>query len=185
MPAPTEIKTECLLLRPFRLTDADDVYAYAKDPEWSRFLPLPSPYEYRHAEIHVAQSFLNSWDTQPTFAISLDNTVIGGINVRIDADKVTADLGYSISREHWGKGLMVEAVTAVIDWVFDEFHLVKVGARADIQNRQSWRVMEKLGMKREGILRSQEPPSTANPGKRVDMVHYGILREEWESQAER
>lgn len=185
MAEPTEIRTERLLLRPFRLTDADDVYAYAKEPEFSRFLPLPSPYEYRHAEIHVAQSFLNSWDSQPTFAISLDEKIIGGINIRIDTDRMIADLGYGISREQWGKGLTVEAVAAVINWAFEEFDLVKVGARADVQNRQSWRVMEKLGMKREGILRSQEPPSPASPEKRADMVHYGILREEWELQAGR
>lgn len=185
MAEPTEIRTERLLMRPFRLKDADDVYAYAKEPEFGRFLPLPSPYEYRHAEVHVAQSFLNSWDTWPTFAISLDGTVIGGINVRIDVDKMTADLGYGIAREHWGKGLMVEAVAAVIEWSFGAFDIVKVGARADFRNRQSWRVMEKLGMKREGILRSQEPPNPANPNERVDMVHYGILREEWERGAGR
>ena len=185
MPAPTEIKTERLLLRPFRLKDAGDVYAYAKDPEWGRFLPLPYPYEYRHAEIHVAQSFLNSWDSRPTFAISLDDTVIGGVNLRIDTEKMTADLGYGIAREHWGKGITAEAVASVIDWAFSEYDIVKVGARADFRNRQSWRVMEKLGMKREGILRSQEPPNPVEPDERVDMVHYGILREEWEAQAGR
>lgn len=182
MPEPIEIQTKRLLLRPFRLKDVDDVYAYAKEPEFSRFLPLPSPYEYRHAEIHVAQSFLNSWDTRPTFAISLDDTVIGGINIRIDANKMTADLGYGIAREHWGKGLTVEAVAAVIEWAFSEFDIAKVSAQADFRNRQSWRVMEKLGMKREGILRSQEPPNPTNPDERVDMVHYGILREEWEAK---
>ncbi len=181
MPAPTEIRTERLLLRPFRLTDVSDVYAYAKDPEWRRFLPIPSPYEFRHAETHMARSFLASWDTRPIFAISLDGTVIGDVQIRIDVDNMTADLGYGIARKHWGKGLMVEAVTAAIDWAFSEFDLAKVGARADFQNRQSWRVMEKLGMKREGILRS----SATNAGERVDMVHYGILREEWERQAER
>ncbi len=184
MSAPTEIKTERLLLRPFRLNDVDDVYAYAKDPEWSRFLPLPSPYEYMHAETYVAQSFLAPWDAHPTFAVSLDDTVIGGINIRIDADSLTSEVGYSIAKEHWGKGLTVEAVTGVINWAFEEFDIVKVTARADFQNRQSWRVMEKLGMKREGILRSAMAPSAANPGERVDVVCYGVLREEWESQAE-
>ena len=185
MAEPTEIRTERLLLRPFRLTDADDVYAYASDPEWAPYLPIPSPYEYKHAETHVAMSFLVSWDTHPTFAVSLEDTVIGTVQIRMNADNVTSELGYSIARKHWGKGLMVEAVAAVINWAFEEFDLVKVSARADIQNKQSWRVMEKLGMKREGILRSQEPPNPANPEKRADMVHYGILREEWELQAGR
>ena len=180
MAEPTEIRTERLHLRPFRLRDVDDVYAYAKDPEWNRFLQLPSPYEYRHAETYVARSFLNSWDTRPTFAISLDDTVIGGVNIRIDADSMTSEIGYGIAKEHWGNGLTVEAVTAVVEWAFDEFDIAKVIARANIQNRQSWRVMEKLGMKREGILRSAMPPSAANPVERVDVVYYAVLREEWE-----
>ena len=85
MAEPTEIRTERLLLRPFRLKDVDDVYAYAKDPEFSRFLPMPSPYEYKHAERYVAESFLAQRDTHPRFAIGFDGRVIGGINVRIDA----------------------------------------------------------------------------------------------------
>ena len=181
MPKPTEIRTERLLLRPFSLKDADDVYAYAKDPEWGRFLPLPSPYEYRHAESHVADYFLAPWDTKPSFAITLDGVVIGATQIRIDTDNLTADIGYGIGRKHWDKGLTAEAVTAVINWAFEEFDLVKIGAYADLENRQSWRVMEKLGMKREGVLRSVAP-SAANPGERVDMVHYGMLREEWEGR---
>ena len=183
MSAPTEIKTERLLLRPFKLTDAGDVYAYAKDSEWGRFLPLPSPYEFRHAEMRVAELFLASWDTQPTFAISLDKRVIGDAQVRIALPNMTADLGYGIARAHWGKGLMVEAAAAAIKWAFDEFDIVKISAQTDLENRQSWRVMEKLGMKHEGILRN-DAPSAAIPGERSDTVHYGILREEWESQAE-
>lgn len=77
------------------------------------------------------------------------------------------------------------AVGAVIDWAFDEFDILKVEARADFQNRQSWRVMEKLGMKREGILRRQGPPNPANPRKRVDMVLYRILRDKREMNAGR
>ncbi|MXY20513.1 MAG: GNAT family N-acetyltransferase [Dehalococcoidia bacterium] len=185
MPEPTEIKTERLLLRPFRLKDVDDVYAYAKEPEFSRFLPLPSPYEYIHAETYVAASFLTAWNVQPRFAISFDGRVIGGINIRIDPASQTAELGYGIASAHWGKGFTVEAAAAVIDWSFKNFDIAKVSARADILNRQSWRVMEKLGMKREGILRSQEPPNPVTPDERVDMVHYGILREEWERQTVR
>lgn len=182
MPEPTEIRTERLLLRPFRLTDADAVYSYAKDPEWGRFLSLPSPYEYRHAEAYVADRFLAPWDSKPSFAITLDGAFIGDVQVRIDADNSVADIGYGISGKRWGKGLTAEAVAAVIGWAFEEFDLAKVGAYADLENRQSWRVMEKLGMKREGIFRSAQPSAT-KPGERIDMVHYGMLREEWEGRS--
>ena len=127
-----EMRTERLFLRPFRLTDVDDVYAYASDPLWGRFLPLPVPYLRKDAEEFVARSVIRSRDT-PMFAIVLDGAVVGGIEAEVDAANKTAELHYAISREHWGKGLMVEAATAVIGWVFTEFDLVKVGARADLE----------------------------------------------------
>ncbi len=185
MPARTEIRTERLLLRPFKLADANDVYAYAKDAEWGRYLWLPSPYEYADAERYVARSVLWSWDARPSFAITLEDSVIGGIDLKIDADSMTSEIGYSLSKEHWGKGFMAEAARAVIGWAFDEFEIAKVSGQADLRNQQSWRVMEKLGMKREGVLRSQMPPNADDPSKRADIVHYGILREEWERRTER
>ena len=173
-----ELRTERLLLRPFRLEDVDHVYAYAKDPEWALHLLLrvPQPYTRRDAEEFLAGRILASWRTNPTFAIVLDSTVIGGINLMIrEADEVGA-LGYAIARDHWGKGLMPEAARTVIDWGFAELGLAKVDATADSRNKRSWRVMEKLGMTREGVLRRHRK----GRGERVDAVYYGVLREEWE-----
>ena len=91
-------------------------------------------------------------------------------------------MGYAIAREHWGKGLVSEAVEAVMDWAFEAFDLAKITATADIMNTRSWRVMEKLGMRRDGVLRS-ELKSDADPGTRQDMVVYSVLREEWQARA--
>ena len=104
---PVELTTERLFLRPFALEDADDVCAYASDPEWALYLLLrmPAPYVRRHAEEFIASRLLAPWRTNPTFAIVLDTTVIGGINLRIDEAEETAALGYAIARAHWGKGL--------------------------------------------------------------------------------
>jgi len=74
---------------------------------------------------------------------------------------------------------MPEAAKAVIQWGFGERGLAKIWAKADPRNRRSWRVMEKLGMTREGLLRGHLKVR----GERVDDVYYGILREEWESQS--
>ena len=73
---------------------------------------------------------------------------------------------------------MTEAVTAVVGWGFDELGLQKVYSRADVENVGSWRVMEKIGMTREGTLRSQG----VNRGVRQDYHYYGILRTEWKRQ---
>lgn len=178
----TTLRTDRLLLRPFQLTDADDVYAYAHDAEWGRFLPVPSPYEYRHAVEFVARSVLAPWDTNPVFAICLSGRCVGGINIRIDTSRGTGEIGYSIARAHWGKGLTAEAARAVMDWAFNEFDLAKITAMADEVNTRSSRVMEKLGMRRDGLLRS-ERPSDADPGARQDMVVYSVLRDEWQARA--
>ncbi len=176
MAARVELRTERLLLRPFELSDVDDVLAYASDEEWSRYLQgIPSPYTRRNAEEFVARNLLRD---QPAFAIVLNGTVIGGINIRIDSRTEIAELGYGIAREHWGKGLMPEAASAVIDWAFRTYSLSKIFALTDTRNRQSWRVMEKLGMKREGVLRSNR----ILRGERADDAMYGLLRDEWDSR---
>ena len=179
---PVTLRTDRLLLRPFGLADVDDVYAYARDSEWGRYLPVPSPYDYRHAVAFVARSVLTSWVTNPVFPICLNGRVVGGINIQVDACNATAEMGYSIAREHWGKGLVAEAAKAVMGWAFRAFDLAKATATVDIANTGSWRVMEKLGMRREGVLRSDRP-GEADPGARQDMVIYSILREEWQGPA--
>ena len=173
-----ELKTERLLLRPLRLEDVDDVYAYARDPEWERYLglPLPQPYTRRNAEAFVAGRVLASWGENPTFAIVLDSTVIGGIGLRIADAHQRAELGYALARVHWGKGLMPEAAGVVMDYSFVEHGLAKIYAMADLRNVRSYRVMEKLGMTREGVLRSH----SMKRGELRDDVVYGMLREEWE-----
>lgn len=173
-----ELKTERLLLRPFRLGDVDDVFEYARDPEWAKYLLLriPQPYSREDAEEFLAGAVLTSWDTNPLFAIMLDSTVIGGINLRIRPADEIAGLGYGIARTHWGKGLVPEAALAVIGWGFKQYGLTKIYATADPRNKRSHRVMEKLGMTREGVLRSHRKGREA----RVDEVYYGLLREEWE-----
>ena len=177
------LQTERLTLRRFRLTDVDDVLAYANDEEWQRYLlPLPYPYERVHGEQFVAKSFLRDWKSKPAFAIVLDDTVIGGINLSIDKNHQTAEMGYGIARKHWGNGYATEAAHAVVDWAFETFCLAKIYAYAIVDNNRSWRVMERIGMTREGLLR-KEAPDGRDPNRRRDAVYYGILREEWERQA--
>lgn len=172
---PTDLHTERLLLRPYSLADVDDVYTYAKDETWGRFLPVPVPYNYHDAEEFIAKAVLKPWDKVPGFAIVLNGKVIGGIGLSVNKDIAISMLGYSIARQHWGKGLMTEAAQAVTNWGFETFDLAKVYAYADVRNTGSWRVMEKLGMTREGQLRSHG----VTHGERCDFYYYGILRDEW------
>ncbi len=179
MAEPTELKTDRLLLRSSRFEDVDDVYAYASDPEWGRYLlfPVPRPYTRKNAEEFIAKQVIGDWSTNPHFAIVHESVVIGGIELNIKARDEVAGLGYGLSKEHWGNGYTPEAAQAVVDWGFTEHGLAKIYARADLRNLRSTRAMEKLGMTREAVLRSQRK----GRGERIDEVYYAILREEWEA----
>ena len=178
MTEPTTIRTKRLILRPFELKDVDDVFGYASEPEWSRFLPVPSPYTIKDAEAFVARQILKNWDEKPRFAIELDGAVVGSVRLTIENAHSIASLRYSIARPCWNRGLMTEALSAIVSWGFDEVNLEKICSRMDVENVGSWRVMEKIGMKREGTLRSHG----VNRGVRYNYHCYGILRHEWERQ---
>ena len=171
------IETQRLVLRPFELGDVQDVLAYAQDEEWARFLrALPRPYEPRHAEEFIARQILLDRTTHPVWAVVLEKTVLGGINLRFNFEHRLAELGYSIARAHWGRGYGTEAAGAVIDAAFQTHpDLNRVHARADAQNAASQRVMEKVGMTKEGVLRL----SRVERGEAYDEAWYSILREEW------
>ena len=171
MVEPTTLVTGRLILRPARLADADFMFERASDPEFGRFLPLPQPYTRRDAESFLASIVLRSWDTNPSFIITREGEPVGDVNIRIDATHRTAEMGWGMHPRFWGQGLTTEAARAVMDWAFDTFGLAKVLARCDAGNIGSWRVMEKLGMAREGRLRAHR----LLRGERRDEFIYGAL----------
>ena len=175
-----ELRTDRLLLRPFRSGDIDDVYAYASDPEWARYLPVPDPYTHRDAEEFVARILLADHATRPMWAIVHRGRVSGGIDLTVYG-RGTAEMGYSIARPLWGQGLTTEAVRAVIEHAFDELGLARIQAFADIRNTGSWRVMEKVGMNRVGVVHGDRLVR----GERVDSVVYEVVNEGWSPPAGR
>jgi len=185
MVVPVELRTERLLLRPFTLDDVEDVLEYTQDPEWARFqnnIP-PVPYSREDAE-KIVMMFSNSssvWEKMGIlriFAIMFGDKVIGeiGVNQREeDRKNERVELVYSLSRRYWGKGLMTEAAQAVVNWAFQSYSFNRMFAYCDPRNIGSRRVLEKIGMKQEGILRSH----LVWDGEVRDAVYYGILRGEW------
>lgn len=175
---PEVIQTARLRLRRWQLADVDDVFTYAQDPEWARYLHmLPKPYTRGDAENFVARQVLLDWTKHPAWAVVLDERPVGGINVLFNFGHRLADIGYAIAREHWRQGLMTEAAAVVIDTAFT-LHpdLNRIRAFADAENRGSQRVMEKVGMSHEGVLRQNR----VERGIVMDEAWWGILRSEWQ-----
>jgi Acetyltransferase (GNAT) domain len=118
-------------------------------------------------------------EVHPAWAIEHGDAVIGGVNLRFDLSNHVGEMGYCLARRYWGRGLATEAARAVMDAAFSTYaNLNRIRAMADARNVAPLRVMEKLGMVREGVLRQNRVVR----GEFVDEVWCGVLRTEWEAQ---
>lgn len=108
------------------------------------------------------------------FAIIVDNTVVGSIGIfrQENIHRQTAELGYYIAEEYWGKGIMTEAVRQICEYVFSESDIIRIYAEPFAYNIASCRVLEKAGFQYEGTLRS----NAVKNGKVMDMKMYSLLR---------
>lgn len=176
---PRTLTTARLLLRPYTLHDTADILAYATDPEWGRYLPVPQPYTETDAERHVATQLLLDHAQHAAWALEYERKVVGGINIRFFADHCIGEFGYGLAPSLWGRGLVTEAITVVVQAAFDTYpQLHRIRASADPRNTASLRIMEKLGMQREALLRQNRQMR----GEWVDEAWCGILRHEWEAR---
>ena len=155
MKMPERIETERLVLRMPRLDDASAIFeGWAQDQEVTRYLTWRP-----HVRLEQTQEFvrscLDAWERETRFPymITLKDTreVIGMIDPRIEGPKM--GIGYGAAHAHWGKGYIPEATRAIIAWAFRQPSIYRVYATTDVDNVASQRVLEKVGMHCEGILR--------------------------------
>ncbi|HSK68911.1 MAG TPA: GNAT family protein [Candidatus Limnocylindria bacterium] len=171
--------TARLLLRAPRMADARQMFAYASDPEVARYVlwePHGAVWETRLALHGIIAR--NRREFLHTFAIVTleDSRMVGTIGlVWRDWDSKSAEVGFSIARDCWGKGLMTEALVAYLRFAFTRLGLHRVEAQHDLRNPASGRVMEKAGMRAEGTLRGR----LRYKGDYADVALYSALRDEW------
>ena len=145
------LNSERLILRPWQESDLDDFYAYAKVDgvgQMAGWLP--------HESIEVSKSILSSFiEGKKVFAIEYQGKAIGSLGVERYkeslfpelAEQKGREIGYVLSKEYWGQGLMPEAVNAVLKWLFLKQDLEFVMVGHFDWNHQSRRVIEKCGFK--------------------------------------
>jgi RimJ/RimL family protein N-acetyltransferase len=155
MKMPEQHETERLVLRRPRLKDAPAIFdGWAQDQEVTRYLTWRPHRRIEETEDFV-QRCIAAWEHETRFPymITLKETgeVVGMIDPRIEGPKV--GIGYGAARAHWGKGYVPEAACAIIDWAFQQPSIYRVYATTDVENIASRRVLEKVGMQCEGILR--------------------------------
>lgn len=170
------LTTERLILRKMKLSDAQDLFAYAQDPQVSRHVLWEA-----HTSVRQSRQFLRMARRQYrrgqpcSWAITLKDSgrMIGTIGFMwLNTDWLSAEVGYSLSREYWNQGLMTEALRAVIAFGFDTLGLQRIEAQHTLGNPASGRVMQHVGMQYEGTLRQR----VKNKGKYQDVKLFAILR---------
>ncbi len=155
MKMPERLETERLLLRKPHPDDARAIFeGWAQDQEVTRYLTW-RPHEQIVQTAEFAHSRIRAWEGAARFpyviTLKASGDVIGMIDPRIEVPKV--GIGYAAARAHWGNGYVPEATRAIIDWAFQQPSIYRVYATTDIDNIASRRVLEKVGMQCEGILR--------------------------------
>ena len=174
------LETDRLILRQFRLDDAEAMYRnWASDPLVTKYLMWPP-----HRDPSVSAAVLEEWvknyekPDHYQWAITLKNNggePIGSISVvEYEVSVAKMHIGYCIGRAWWYKGIMTEALQAVMDYLFDTVGANRLEARHDPCNPNSGAVMRKCGMRYEGTMRQ----SDRNNQGICDAAYYALLRDE-------
>lgn len=171
------IETPRLTLRRAELTDAQAMYEnWASDPEVTKYLTWPT-----YTSIEPAYEILENWvksyerpDFYQWMIVPKElGQPIGTISVVHSREKTaSAEIGYCIGRKWWHRGIMTEALGAVIGYLFDTVGMNRIEACHDVNNPNSGKVMRKCGMRLEGIHRSAD----RNNHGICDLARYAILR---------
>lgn len=174
------LETPRLILRDFKKSDLKAVHAYSSLEEVARYL-VWGPNTLAQSK-EAIEGFLDDQRAQPREIFDLAVTLkpkrelIGGAGLRvIDRDNLTGELGYTLHPDYWGYGLAVEASRALLEAGFNALGLQRIVALCDQRNKASARVMERLGMRREGVFRG----SKNIHGYWRDEYLYAILAEEF------
>lgn len=169
------LETERLRVRELRMEDKQGVFAYASDPEVTRYMIFPT-----HTSIADSIAYLETCPVnfavreRIPFAIELKDSgqFIGACDFHhISAANHSVELGYTLNRKYWGYGYMTEAVREMIRFAFEEMGMHRVAATCDFENIRSARVMERCGMSLEGVLRDYE----LRRGRYVTVKAYAII----------
>lgn len=165
-------------IRKWELSDAKDLASALSNTKVQDNLRDGLPYPYTEQDGADYISAMLSADENETFAfaITADDKVIGSIGVfrQGNIHRWTAEMGYYIAEEYWGKGIMTEIVRQTCKYVFEKSDIIRIYAEPFAHNIASCRVLEKAGFQYEGTLRK----NAVKNGKIVDMRMYALLKAE-------
>ncbi len=162
------------VVREWRLDDANSLVRYANDREVSKTLRdlFPHPYTISDANEFLTRTIAKA--PPENFCIEIDGAAAGGIGIhpQTDVHRFSAQIGYWIGREFWGRGIITEVVTAFVKQAFETSDLRRIYAFAYSSNPASARVLEKAGFAFEGRLKDD----VYKAGEFLDSLLYAKIR---------
>lgn len=174
------LETERLVLKKLRQKDLQLIVKYAGDEEVSKYtLNMPFPYNTKDAIWWIKFSEHCFEDkSRYIFGIYLKETneFIGGIDIQGVNRDMKANVGYWVAKHFWNKGIMTEALNRILQFGFEELKLNKIYAMYLLENESSGRVMQKVGMVKEGELIDHN----FSKGKFRSVAQYRMLKREYD-----
>jgi len=160
----------------------DDAEALAKALNNKKILDnlrdgIPYPYTVSDAEDFITAMLAADENSTFAWAITVDGAAVGSIGAfrKDNVHRLTAEMGYYVAEEYWGKGVATKAIREVLEYLFKNTDIIRVFAQPYAFNAGSCRALEKNGFTCEGTLRS----NAVKNGRAVDMKMYAILKEDY------
>jgi RimJ/RimL family protein N-acetyltransferase len=175
------LKTERLTIRDFVEEDWRDIVETRTQEEVARYEPWDTTtWAEREAVVERIREqralTFDMLDKYVEFAVVLGEKAIGSVGVkRLSDTHKNAEVGWVFDARYWGQGYATEAARALMDWGFRNLELHRIIAVCDARNVPSYRLMERLGMRRE----AHHVKSFFSKGEWTDDLVYAVLREEW------
>ena len=172
-----ELKGQRCVVRPWRQGDAKSLVRHANNVNVARQLRDRFPHPYTLGD---ARTFIESvMDARPqtTFAIDVEGDAAGGIGFSpgTDVERYSAEIGYWLGEQYWGRGIVAEALKLVSEYAFRDCRMLRLFALPFADNRQSVRVLEKAGYVCEGVMRA----SSVKFGQPRDQALYALINPSW------
>jgi RimJ/RimL family protein N-acetyltransferase len=174
------LESERLRIRRFRDSDLAPFVAYRNDPEVARYQSWDS-----FDELEARAFIWEMASAQPgvpgdwfQFAVESKETreLVGDCALQVDGQEpYRAELGFTLAREHQGKGFASEAVSCLLDYAFVSLDLHRIFAFADCRNKPSCRLLERVGLRQEGHFLE----NVWFKGEWSDEYLYAVLKDEW------
>ena len=168
------LELDDLKVRSWRKDDLKSLVLHANNPKIAANLRDQFPHPYTRHDAIDFLDYAQSQEPECSFAIEYGGEAVGGVGFLLGRDiaRISAEMGYWLSEEFWGRGIATRAVAAMSDWALDNYKLTRVFAMAFAHNSASIRVLEKAGFEREGVMRR----SAIKNGVILDQILFAKVR---------